>query len=227
MTSLKVFLISIALVFTFTSCSVDKALERVKMNLQSDSKDWIVSYESIQDLKFLSDQGEKVVFKHVNAVNTFSTSSAKQFGIYTKAYTYETASESFSSTYPNNLQVTVRANEESDYLTITLDSWTFVIPLNYKEIINISERNNNDMKTATIENNQIVPYAGSKPILSKVELIDELYLNGKSIANGFKISILDFEENWTETTLESFIIAPNYGLVQYSLQDGLSFNRVD
>lgn len=227
MSALKVFLISIALLFTFASCSVDKALERVKMNLQSDSKDWIISNESIQDLNFLSDQGEEVIFKHLSAVNTFSTSSAKQFGIYTKAYTYETASESFTSTYPNNLQVTVRANEESDYLTIGLDSWTFVVPLNYKEIINISERNSNLVKTATIENNQIIPYAGSKPILSKVEYIDELYLNGKSIANGFKISLLDFEANWTEKTIKSFIIAPNQGLMQYSLQNGSVYNRVN
>jgi hypothetical protein len=170
------------------------------------------------------DNLEKYLFD--NQQKTFSVRNTSEglFGLYGNEYDeYEHVNQEYISLTNESFRIVIGANDppDGDGLSVRLKDIIFSYDLSKKKLTAF-RTNEGQRPDSDIINGKFTEL----PMESQVIRYDTLNIDDKRYTNALEFILKDFEEQWSATTIVSIIIVKEIGLLQYRLNNGITFCRV-
>lgn len=215
--------IFIAIIQFVISCE-DKYIQDKKTFLVNVSnKDWLVDTAMFRELHVADSLGNTESYLFDEQWKGFIR--AKNYGRNGIDYTeYETIDQEFKNSKNEIFHVLLTANEPAigDNLTVSFKDSNYEFDLKTRRLTAI--RNNEGHRP---DKEYINDHIVDLPFKSKTIEHDTININGITYRNALEFILDDFEDQWKSTTTISVIIAKEIGLIQYRLNNGNVYNRVN
>jgi hypothetical protein len=221
----KVVLI-ITIFLIFQSCCPEAGFPDDTYSIKTANLDWLTDYQVDDGFIMIDSNNISTFFKLYNTDQHYTQSYSCTLGIRTHSSDREYQQQSFNSTFgiPFNISIDANFPPFGNKLWININQTEFVVDLDYKELIEVSLNG----EFHKFKEEDIDSYIdGDLPILSQIRYIDTLEINGHVFLDILHFSLLDFTDKYTNFTVKDIYIAKNKGIIQYSLQNGLVYKRIE
>lgn len=214
--------IYIVLMWALVSCRKDKALKEKILYVSLENKEWL-STDSLGTSSLMIDDNQiSQAFSRYENSTDFSQSSTSQFGINTTNTKRESFSQGYSSTYGTRYSYLLTAgfSPYGDEISININKLSFAYDFKFKTITRVGYEGKYKSKRMANEG-----YEEREKILSTMDLLDSIEINGKKYSEILHFTLNDFSEEWSNLAIRELYIAKQYGLIKYSYQSKVTFAR--
>ena len=216
-------LIIILLPILACSCGEKFALSKDKLTVLPENKEWLIAAETGSSFIMTDNHNISQGFSMYQNSTGFSPSTSSYFGVRTNITETESYSQGYSSVYGQRFSYTLTAGNEpfGDNLTVSLNDLLFTYDFKFGTISRLNLESNYKSKTMTDQGYEI-----TDTIFSTIEILDSLTVNGFTFSGVMHFSFSDFADKWTPLTIRDVYLAKQYGLVRYSLENGITYERI-
>lgn len=216
----KIFII--LLLLTMCACTEKSALKEETVYVANENKDWIGKDSIGSDFLMTDNNSITQSFSMYQNSSDLSPSTSSYFGVKTKTIITESYSQGYSSIYGQRISYILTAGHApfGDNLCISINDILFAYDFKFNTISRINFGLNYKSKQMTGKG-----YEETEKIFSTVELNDTLTLGGQLYSGVMHFKFMDFNDKWTKYTVTEMFFAKHYGLIEYSLNNGITYER--
>lgn len=212
----------ICIFLVLTSCGEDHALREETLCIADENRNWITpdTYGS----GFIMVDNNKISqgFMMYGNSSDFSPSTTSYFGIRTRITKTESFTQSWSSNFGQSLMLILTAGFKpfGDRFSISINDINFMYDFKFNTIGHIYFNSASKSKTMTDTG-----YVENETIFSTVQILDSLTVKGIRYNGVLHFSFEDFPDLWTDFTVKEVYLAREFGLIKYSLKNGIAYER--
>lgn len=208
------------LLILFPSCG-DEFGEETNYVL-NENKEWLVTGDQNSQFIMVDNNSISQSFSMNGNSSDFSESTSGYFFIRTKVTKTESYTQSFSSNFGQGLSYILTAGDSpyGDELYVSLNEISFAYDFKFNVLSRLSFAGNYMSKSRTDKGFEV-----KKDFNSSIEFLDSLVVNGKQYSGIMHFTFLDFNDKWTKFTVKELFIAKHIGLIKYSLNNGIIYER--
>lgn len=208
------------------SCGEQFIRDKETYFVENNNRKWLVDTTSYKTIILTDSINNTERFDFDIQWKAFNSSKSKEgiFGIKGTEYRlYETIHQEFLSLKDENFNIVLTASElpEGTILKVNFYDIYYSYDLLKKELTFISTSLGRRPQIELIDEEYI-----NHPINSEIIKHETILINGKTYSDALEFILKDFEDDWNESTITRIIIAKDYGLVQFSLNSGQVYNRI-
>ena len=204
------------------SCGEENALKEETIYISKENKDWLTKDEVGSSFIMIDNNKISQGFLMSENSSYFSPSTTSYFWVNTKVIKTESYTQWYSSNYGQRFSYILTAGYTpfGDNLCVSINDILFAYDLKFKTIERINYDLNYKSKIMTDKG-----YEEDVKIYSTVELLDTLTVNGCLYSGILHFKFEDFRDKWTQFTIRELYLAKHYGLIRYSLVNGITYER--
>jgi len=212
----------IVLIFVMYSCGDDYAIKHRSLYVADENRDWVIpdDYGS----GFVMTDNNRISQSFIMTTNTtdFSPSTSYFLVIRTRITNTESFTQGYTSNYGSSHMFILTAGFEpyGDRISISINGLNFQYDFKLKTIGRIDYLSNYKYRVMTD-----MGYQDGDSIYSSVEILDSYPLNSIDYAGVLHFKFEDFPDLWTDFTVTELYVAKKYGLIKYTLKNGITYER--
>jgi hypothetical protein len=212
----------ILLILVVTSCGEDSALKVETLNLADENRDWITPDKYGNSFVLMDNNKISQGFSMYQNSSDFSPSTTSYFGIRTRLTKTESFTQAWSSNFGQSIMLILTAGFEpfGDRFSISVNGLNFMYDFKFETIGHIYFDSGSKSKTMTDTG-----YVETDTIFSVVDLQDTLTVHGVKYTGILHFRLEDFKDQWTDFTVREICLAKNVGLIKYTLNNGIVYER--
>ena len=204
------------------SCREDHALREETLTIAGENRDWIT--RDTYGTGFIMTDNNNITQGFMMQKNStdFSPSETYIFGIRTRITKTESFTQSWYSNFGQSIMLILTAGFEpfGDRFSLSVNELNFMYDFKLNTIGHIYFNSVYKSKTMTDTG-----YEEVEAIYSTVQILDSLTVNGVRYDGVLHFSFEDFKDFWTDFTIKEVYLAKQYGLIKYSLNNGITYER--
>lgn len=204
------------------SCGDDWAFKEETLHIATENRDWITADQ--YGTSFIMVDNNKISQGFIMNHNStdFSPSTTSYFGIRTRITKTESFTQSWTSNFGQGFMTILTAGFEpfGDRLSVSINEINFMYDFTFQTIGHIYFNSSYKSKTMTDTG-----YEENETIYSTVQILDSLTVNGIRYIGVLHFIFEDFPDLWTDFTVKEVYLAKHIGLIKYSLNDGVTYER--
>jgi len=212
----------ILVILMLTSCGEDWALKEETLNLADENRAWITPDKYGNSFVLMDNNKISQGFSMYQNSSDFSPSTSSYFGIRTRITKTESFTQAWSSNFGQSIMLILTAGFEpfGDRFSISLNELNFMYDFKFETIGHIYFNSASKSKTMTD-----IGYVETDTIFSMVDLQDTLTVHGVKYSGILHFRLDDFKDQWTDFSINEIYPAKNVGLIKYSLNNGIVYER--
>jgi hypothetical protein len=210
------------LIILLLSCGENSALREKTYYFEEDNKLWVPDNDLHYQFIMQDTNGISESYMLDDDLYYFGKSWGGFLGITTDMSHTEYHYQSYSSTYGNRFSISLTAAwpPYGDELFISLNNVQFAYDLKLNYLSRVYSDYGNVSHLMTSEG-----YEETEQILSTVELLNDVNLDGMEYKDVLHFVFKDFKERHSELTVKDIYVAKNSGLVKFVLNNDISYHR--
>ena len=212
----------ILIILTMCSCGEDDALKEETLYVSRENRDWLTADEVGSNFIMIDNNNIAQGFSMYQNSSDFSPSTSSYFGVKTKVTKTESYTQGYSSSYGQRFSYILTAGFApfGDNLSIIINEISFTYDFKFKTIARISYELNYKSKLMTDKG-----YEENDKIYSTVEILDTITVNDRLFSGIIHFNFEDFSDKWSKFTIKELYVAKQYGLIKYTLENGITYER--
>ncbi len=212
----------ILVVTVLCSCGRERAFKEETLYIASENRDWVTPDHYGTNFIMVDNNKISQGFSMNQNSTDFSPQTSYYFGIRTRISKYESFTQAWSSNYGYRIMFILTAGFEpfGDRFSISINELNFMYDFKFKTIGHLYF--NSSYKSQVMTD---TGYVENEKIYSTVEMVNTLTVNGVKYDGILHFCFEDFKELWTDFTVKEVYLARKYGLIKYSLNNGITYER--
>ncbi len=217
--------IFLAISFLLSSCGELYSANKHTILVSAQAKEWFVDLTESEEFTMLDEHVQPEVFE-LEYERTHFNGARYSSGIFdTEEYEFEVIEQEFLSDKGSDFSIDIETREppEGPLLVVEVNNLRYKYDLSYDKIIQISTMYG--YKFMHFREGTYRSWDAMDAIYSTASYHDTLMFNDTEYTGVMEFHLLDFEDQWEDSTITEIIIAKKVGLLKYAMSNGTVMSR--